>query len=343
MSIPQTSSVPVSSAASGADPRQIRNLFDDFGYVVLRGVLSAVDLRPVLDEYEALLDSLARRWHEDGELTSAFADLPFSKRLMEVVLQTGARYYQHFNISLPGVNTRKDTPINTGPGVFGLLRNRHLLDAVEHFIGPEVFSNPVQNARFKVPERILSPEDMANPAYNQTIFAATYWHQDQHVVRKEAEHTKMLTVWVALTASTRENGCMKVVPASHKGGLVLHCGGKRPGIPEMILDGIRHYVEMEAGDVLFMHRCTQHGSLPNLSDDIRFSFDLRYQPSGQPTGRPWAPGFVARSRSRPETELRDPAAWTRLWHQARSRLAAENQRGVPFDKGQTNQEHPWCA
>ena len=47
-------------------------------------------------------------------------------------------------------------------------------------------------------------------------------------------------------------------------------------------------VPMRPGSVLLLHRLTEHSSLSNLSDGIRWSFDLRYQPVGQPTGRPVA-------------------------------------------------------
>ncbi len=75
-----------------------------------------------------------------------------------------------------------------------------------------------------------------------------------------------------------------------------------------------------------MHRRTKHSSLPNVSDTIRWSFDLRYNPIGQPTGRPMFPSWVARSRAHPETELRDPAEWARLWLEARDRLAGKGKQ-----------------
>jgi phytanoyl-CoA hydroxylase len=74
-----------------------------------------------------------------------------------------------------------------------------------------------------------------------------------------------------------------------------------------------------------MQRLTVHSSCPNRSNQVRRSFDLRYQPTGQPTGRPAFPGFVARSRSRPDTELRDPERWTALWLEARRALAEGDQ------------------
>ena len=81
-------------------------------------------------------------------------------------------------------------------------------------------------------------------------------------------------------------------------------------------------VPMQRGDVLFLTKWTVHSSLPNNSDEIRWSFDLRYQPIGQATGREAFPGFVARSRANPSSELRDAAAWEQLWRQARDHLAA---------------------
>ena len=53
--------------------------------------------------------------------------------------------------------------------------------------------------------------------------------------------------------------------------------------------------------------------------------DLRYQPIGQPTGRPaFAPaGFVARSVAAPDGVLRDPEVWARNWHAVREQLAED--------------------
>jgi len=81
---------------------------------------------------------------------------------------------------------------------------------------------------------------------------------------------------------------------------------------------------MQPGSVLLMHQRTIHSSLDNLTEDeVRLSFDLRYQPIGQPTGRPAFPGFIARSAAHPESVLRDAARWAQSWYDARGRLAAQ--------------------
>ena len=97
--------------------------------------------------------------------------------------------------------------------------------------------------------------------------------------------------------------------------------------------------EMKRGDVLFMHRRTCHSSLPNVSDEVRISFDLRYNPTGQPTGRPLFPGFGARSRKDPTRELRDPESWAQFWYDARQELSAREL--PPFNRWHTSD--PVCA
>ena len=148
-------SLAIARAPADAEPRQIRELFDAYGYIVLEGVLAEHDLAPVRTECEEVLDRLSHEWHRNGELSSPFADLEFALRLIAVVRETGVRYNDYLNIKIPPNIESEEAPIHTGPEVFKLLVDKRLLAAVEHFIGPEIYSSPVQNVRFKVPERCL--------------------------------------------------------------------------------------------------------------------------------------------------------------------------------------------
>ena len=309
----------------------------DQGYVVVRGLLDyAEDIRPVKDEYENLLDSLVTTWHRDGDLSSTYADLPFEQRLA-MVASEGVPYTDYFDICLTGTTGL----MHRGPAVFNLLRSPRLLDGVEHFIGPEVYSNPIQHVRIKVPERLVPTENQND------MNSRTPWHQDASTVTSDAEETQMLTVWLAITESTVENGCLVVIPESHKEDeLSVHCrieGGRLTGIPDQYLGPNRQPVPMKPGDVLFMTNMTKHASLTNDSDGIRFSFDLRYHPTGQATGRSWFPGFVARSRSNPERELRDFHTWDRLWDDALHALEAIDYNTPGTNHWKTGEQDPRCA
>ena len=296
---------------------------DDFnaqGYLVVEQLFDPVrDLDPIIREYEGILDRLATELHTKGEVQSRHADQPFSERLIRLCQESKKILHQHFDFTLPTRNIREDTPIWVGPAVFNMLRNESLLDAVESLIGPEIYSNPIQHSRLKLPE-----DRAVRDANGKILDGVTLWHQDNGVVLPEADQTKMLTIWFPLWNAPVEAGCLQVIPRSKERGLIDHCpltvGGV--SIPEKLLVGQPAVpVPLKRGDALLMHRLTCHASLPNRSRNVRWSFDLRYHPVGEATGRGAFPGFVARSRSHPESELRNAHAWAETWYETRRALA----------------------
>jgi phytanoyl-CoA hydroxylase len=297
--------------------------FAEEGYLVVEGVLDPErDFAPVLDEYGAILNSIADRLYAEGAIASTYADLPFAARVTEICAESKQVLSQYFDFSLPQTGVRPDTPIYTGPAMFGVLANSRLLDVVESVIGPEIFSCPVQHTRMKLPKRAV-----ADPANG--LIAKIPWHQDNGVLMPEADESSILTVWMPVTESTVANGCMQVIPRSHGRELFDHCPGGPGGlaIPDLLLPpGDPTALPMKPGSLLLMTQSTVHSSLDNVTpDQVRISFDLRYQPVGQPTGRPaFAPaGFIARSQAHPESVVHDPAVWQRNWLMVRDHLAAE--------------------
>ena len=308
--------------------------FQEDGFLVVDDVLDPKrDLDPVVAEYSALLEELIARWQAEGKLSSPYRDVPFAQRLAYVFREVGIHEaYPYFDISLSGGTITPQTPIHLGAATFALLVSPRLLDAVEAFIGSEIYSNPIQHVRIKPPERLIA--DL--PGFRGATVARTDWHQDQGVHLPEADETNLLTVWIPVMDATEENGCLCVIPRSHQQGLITHCGGQ---IPERLRPGRPLPVPIRRGGVLFMHHQTMHASLSNLSDGVRWSFDLRYNPIGQPTGRPQYPGFVARSRREPDSAVTDWREWAALWDAARRRLS---ETGVGKMRRWTGEE-PACA
>lgn len=303
---------------SGLTSAQLQQ-FAEQGYLVVEDVLDpASDLQPVLDEYDAVLDGIVEGLIAEGVLEQTYKGLPFTERLTQVSMESGRNFPQHFDISLPQSGVKYDTPMHHGPAVFNLLTNPRLLDVVESVTGPEIYSNPVQHIRTKLPKKAVN-----TTGYNG-LLQKVDWHQDNGVILAEADEATILTVWVPLTHATLENGCMQVIPKSHGGGIEDHCPGESGvRIPAKVLPVERAKpLPMRAGSVLLLTQRTVHSSLDNVTDDrVRISLDLRYQPIGQPTGRPSFPGFVARSATRPEQALNDPSQWAKLWLDARETLA----------------------
>ena len=309
--------------------------FNEDGYLAVDRLLDyELDIKPVIAEYDQLLDDLCQQWFADGLISDLFSDLPFEKRLVEAY-KAGCNYAQHFDIALPNSNIQADTPIHLGPAVFNFLRSPRLLSAVESIIGSEIYSNPIQHVRIKPPSRVVPSGQRSSALVSRTL-----WHQDSGVSLPEADDTQMVTCWVAITEATVENGCLQVVPGSHKAGVELHCSGDQVGIPEKLIEQEKvKPIPLNPGGVLFFHPLCKHSSLDNHSDAFRWSFDLRFNPIGQPTGRPHFPGFIAQSRLHPEQVLSDPTAWAQLWLDARDQLAEKT--NIPVHRW--GGDDPLCA
>jgi ectoine hydroxylase-related dioxygenase (phytanoyl-CoA dioxygenase family) len=312
-------------------PKIINEYFQENGYVLVEDVLDPKTvLDPIISEYEKVLDNLCKELYEKKEIKSLYSDLEFDERIIKVYNETGKNYAYYFDFHLPFKNVKPDTPFWCGPAVFNALINKNLLDIVEELIGGEITSNPVQHVRIKPPENRLPKDEDGFP-----LIGATIWHQDHGVVTEDADETDMITVWFSLTDTPVEAGPLKVVPGSHKGDLLTHCldyegNGeefkKSRQIPTKLFsheEGIP--LPMKRGSAIFMHKRTVHSSLPNISNRMRWSFDLRYNPTGQNTGRSMFPGFVARSRNYPESELRDLIVWNNMWLECREKMSKINQ------------------
>ncbi|MBT8416569.1 MAG: phytanoyl-CoA dioxygenase family protein, partial [Silicimonas sp.] len=183
-----------------------RLFFDTHGYLVVEDVLDDAVLTPVRTEYADLLDGLCADWGIEGDR--------FEDKLTRAY-RAGYDWFQPMDISLPGDRIAADTPMHFGPAVFDMVTAPRLLDLVEDLIGPEITSNPIQHVRIKPPERTLNKDEI------RAHVGGTDWHQDRAVALEEADETTMVTVWLAVTDATVENGCLQVVP--DKGELLPHC------------------------------------------------------------------------------------------------------------------------
>ena len=315
-------------------PHQIDE-FNENGFLAIDRLLDYdLDIAPVIAEYQQLLDVLCEQWVAEGHLRESYSELPFEKRLVEIY-QAGCHYEQAIDIAFPNSKVNADMPIHLGPAVFNLLKSPRMLSAVESLIGGEIFSNPIQHVRIKPPRKIVADQDQHN-----SLLGKTRWHQDSGVGLAEADDTQMVTCWVAVTQATVENGCLQVVPKSHREGIALHCTPGQLGIPDQLIEMDQAIpVPLNPGGVLLFHPLCKHSSLDNYSDSFRWSFDLRYNPIGQPTGRPHFPGFVAQSRNNPDSVLGDCREWAQLWYDARARLADVD--GVKVHRWED--DDPLCA
>ena len=156
-----------------------------------------------------------------------------------------------------------------------LVRHPKIVDKVAEILGPDLLCWNL-NAFMK------SPGDGKYVTWHQD---ATYWGLSSNDV---------LTAWIALTPSNPENGCMRVVPGSHKRALLSHKDFDNPdnlltrGQEIQVDVGERETVDLvlEPGQMSLHHVLTIHGSAPALGGDRRIGVAVRYIPTSirQTTG-----------------------------------------------------------
>ncbi|MEM6381953.1 MAG: phytanoyl-CoA dioxygenase family protein [Pseudomonadota bacterium] len=306
--------------------------FERDGFLVVDDVLDGEVLSAIEAEYQSVMDGLYDQWQADGTVRTGCDDAGFFEKLGRAV-DAGVEWYQPLDISLPHDGITDTTPMHIGPAVFRLATHPRLLDVAESILGPELTSNPIQHVRIKPPERRVPQEEA------RAHIVSTDWHQDRGVTLESADQTEMLTVWVVITDATIENGCLQVKPGQ-RSDMLPHCTMNQVGITQRFLPKEAAVpTPVRAGGAVILHPLTPHASLPNVSDGYRWSFDLRYNVTGQSTGREQFPSFVARSRSRPEKELKDWRAWKAMWEHTRHVLA----RAQHIPQHRWPSDGPYCA
>ncbi len=304
-------------------PEQIES-FNRDGYLVVPDVVS--DKLPALRvEYEKLLKNLCTEW--------GIAYTTFEGTLIEAY-RLGYDWFQPLDISLPGDRIQADTPFHIGPAVFDFMTAPKLLDIIESLIGPEITSNPIQHVRIKPPATDLWDGEI------RAHIAATDWHQDRAVGLEEADETDMITAWVAVTDATVDNGCLQVQPFDGPQDMLPHCPKDQTAIADGFIDEDGAVpLPVKAGGVVLFHPLVPHSSLTNTTQGIRWSFDLRFNKTGQPTGRAHFPDFIVRSQRAPDTEMRDWKTYKAMWEDARQRLA----QAPHIDIHRWQSDAPYCA
>ncbi|MCZ6681137.1 MAG: phytanoyl-CoA dioxygenase family protein [Candidatus Poribacteria bacterium] len=100
------------------------------------------------------------------------------------------------------------------------------------------------------------------------------WHQDRWT---DLDRDALITIYTALDPATVENGCVKVIPGSHR-TLVNPTHGSGFLTPEQAEEIAARsapvYLELEAGEVVLLHNWLLHSSDVNHTDIPRRAFSV---------------------------------------------------------------------
>ncbi len=152
--------------------------------------------------------------------------------------------------------------------IWKIANHPKILDCIEQLIGPDIL--------------LLATHFFCKYGPNDKFVA---WHQD--VTYWGLNPPLAVTAWYAIDDSDIANGCMQVIPRTHKSGLVTHGKSNRSGNllsinQEIEVDNTKSAASvnliLKAGQISIHHGHLIHGSLANQSNRRRCGLTLRYVP-----------------------------------------------------------------
>ena len=266
----------------------------DEGYLAVNDLLPVAAFDLLIAELEANIDAQARELAAQAKLADLGVGLPYSQRLAH--LCAGVTHDESRD-ELWRVGHGKH---HRTAGMFAVWTHPALVDVAERVVGPEILAHPQYNIRAKLPHQ------------QETVVP---WHQDLGYLQRNADETFMLNFWIPLVDAPMATGAMQVIPRSHRWEVLPHeqingyHGVKEENLPlHEVID-----CPLPLGGALLIQSRTMHRSVPNTSNVVRWSLDLRYCDRRKPTGRANVPGFVVRSAAAPEAVARDWRDWEVLF------------------------------
>jgi non-haem Fe2+, alpha-ketoglutarate-dependent halogenase len=154
------------------------------------------------------------------------------------------------------------------PWLADLIRHERILSAVSAILGPDLLCWTT-NAFIK------EPDDGKFVSWHQD---AAYWGLSSNDV---------VTAWVAFTASRPDNGCMRVIPGSHRWPVQPHRDTHHPAnlltrgqeLEVAVDESQAVHLLLEPGQMSLHHVLIAHASGYNRSGDRRIGMAIRYIPT----------------------------------------------------------------
>lgn len=227
----------------------------------------------------------------EEELATCQAEI---KRLHEVAVQLEADNdpkFKHFQRE----PYAKDQSVGGLPVLRKIEQTRDLSDVFRHLSAHPKLMAVVQN---------LIGEDLL--LFRSTLMLKPAFHGSAHAFHQDSAYWPMdppalVTVSIALTESTSENGCIQVIPGSHKWGMqewgLIAQDTEKAEANRTDVD-VSGAIEapLKAGSAVMFHSLTVHGSGPNKTAQPRNTALYAYFP---PTVKLVARGNESTSRTFP--------------------------------------------
>lgn len=195
-----------------------------------------------------------------------------------------------------------DAPHYSDPALFRWLLSDTVIDLVEPLLGPDI--------------ALFSSHFICKPKGDGRRVP---WHEDSAYWSKILYPADIVTVWLAIDPSSRENGCMYVVPRSHSTGKKGYSDYEQVDqaknvFPVEIVPGQRTD-KKGVPCILEPNHCSLHdaraihGSAANTSNMRRCGYTMRYMGTHvkiDPSAHKFQKVYLARGKAKVDNPYADP-------------------------------------
>jgi hypothetical protein len=226
-------------------PELIRSEIESRGYILIRDLIPKQDIQNLLGE-------ITERMVSPGWLLAGHDPL---QRVADPSIYSAAGVDSSAYI-------RVQSEVCSMHSLHSFMHHPALQRVMKMFVGPRVLIHP------KAAARIIFPK------VKRMTIRAHQDHQDPHVLGGDHE---CFTAWMPLHDCPLDMGCLRINEASHLYGLQDADPVSRYVLSNSMKGQGWAGSQMNAGDGLFFHSLTVHEALPNSSDQIRISAQIRFQ------------------------------------------------------------------
>lgn len=199
-----------------------------------------------------------------------------------------AGYHEKGYVVLPGLFTREDAQTWKAALKERVVDDEYLDKGagVRVWFGDDMDSVSVTNVKItglvEALIQLIGPDieylSMKAVFKNAKTNHSSPWHQDWHYWQGSPK----ISVWIALDDATPDNGCLRLVPGSHRGAVKMDDVDDGKGfnhrISEDAIDNLPvEVVPVSAGDAIFFHDLLLHASCPNINGEERWTAIATYR------------------------------------------------------------------
>ena len=264
--------------------------YSEHGFSLIKEVIPQSLIDKVFEMIMTWENDYIANWYKTGLINQQYEDLDHSQRFLKAWQAAGKPHFR-----------RQPNKYLICAEMYEILTNQILLDLASQFLKTsEISVHGIFNTRPMLPE-------------SEIFFTRAPWHQDsqywgldynqEHIDDPKKSH--VLTMFMPLQNIDTESGCLSVMSTKDIDEQIfapVEYDYSSTGFLGLSSEDIKSYshttVPMNKGDLLCFNHMVPHGTNPLKKQFVRWSFDIRYEPTEIATNLGKKFGFIAQSKTK---------------------------------------------